>query len=1051
MHRTLERILLLKYWTYVSIQRESTFPLKLHFYDFIRSVVYCFLVFTMASPFEEETNKHLKAVWDSLSRVSSSSHHLSEVILIEGSCGERKNHLIHTLRQELERRNAYVVRLHIDRIEYTHALSPAITCVKKIFEICFNSPHKHLILNHLKEEVSMEELNTVAHVIPDFFDLLNDQASKSETQAIVNPTIFESHLVQHALRSILRVIYTELVPFVILVEDIHRASPVYLKLLTRMILSPNAKLRRQIIFTTQVSKQTSTGGVPDILHAFSDSSSISFHHIRIDEGPVGSANYVRMIIKCIDTLSDEQKKILMISSKLGSQMEAKLLQSVIMVFDQIDQINLTQPLKVVTNDTDASIVQESLLSFVSKGIMEFSDGTYNFVDDSVYESTLCLLNSDPNNAIFFFKVGRAVYHLSHGKSNLLLPAVVLLNDAKEILPKQCQLVLAQLNLKSAQQAAQGELYEQAACFTRKGLVILGFSKWNTEYALSLELTTMLAEMSLALRDYVACKAAVDEVILNATSVEDKKPVYLILLQSLQSQARYSEAIDLGIQLLQLMGEKVKNSSFRIGLAAPTSRSQFNKFAPGFLDRPSMQDPIKLEICKLLYLLGEMAWINGDIQLAMQLHCRIVNITFKYGPCEFSAQGFAALGVFFRLNDYFEDAKKSSQLAHALIEKFPTANSAMTKALMAYHVDHWSQPYRAALEVDMSFYKRAAGHNLVSIDLFSRYVQLSLSLLRGDKLSPLSEKYGELIEEGRRYGESFTVMRLQPEYQFVLNLTGESRNVLVMSGTSMTEETYLAECFEMNVDSSIFNYQKMRLSYYFNQYEKAHEAKLAYDKYDSKYQQTRATVPSAVWFGGLIGVEMYKATMKKKHLNDAKKDLLKLQKWKKVGCLNSNHMALLLEAEINAASEISNSVKLFMEAIDAANASDYAHDRALANERAAIHCLANNDTAKACDLMIEATRMYNRWNATAKVTQIHSKYPYLFYDQNSAVSSRKSSKKANDRAGVRPVLSATTMLLSSSKSGIHNMESRDMNVYSRRHQQVSRNASSTKLPNVYELN
>ncbi|KAI2506145.1 histidine kinase [Fragilaria crotonensis] len=144
--------------------------------------------------------------------------------------------------------------------------------------------------------------------------------------------------------------------------------------------------------------------------------------------------------------------------------------------------------------------------------------------------------------------------------------------------------------------------------------------------------------------------------------------------------------------------------------------------------------------------------------------------------------------------------------------------------------------------------------------------------------------------------------------------------------------------------------------------------------------------------------MFKSSSKKAFLQEAKKDLQRMRKWEKRGCTNVSHMALLLEAEIAAATRSPVALVLFQKAIESATEADYVQGRALANERAAVNCLFESNTASAGDFMVEASRMYKRWGASAKVTQINSKYPYLFYDQNSAVSSYKSNRQKRSQGG-----------------------------------------------------
>ncbi|KAI2494394.1 hypothetical protein MHU86_20123 [Fragilaria crotonensis] len=215
---------------------------------------------------------------------------------------------------------------------------------------------------------------------------------------------------------------------------------------------------------------------------------------------------------------------------------------------------------------------------------------------------------------------------------------------------------------------------------------------------------------------------------------------------------------------------------------------------------------------------------------------------------------------------------------------------------------------------------------------------------------------------------------------------------------MKEESFFAECAELNVPLDVFYFQKMKLAYYFGSFAKANECKEYFLQYSVGRWHLSASVPTAVWVGALIAIEMFKSTSKKAFLQDAKKDLQRMRKWEKRGCSNVQHMVLLLEAEIAASTCSPAALTLFQKAIESATAANYVQDRALANERAAVNCMFESNTALAGDFMVEASRMYNRWGASAKVTQINTKYPYLFYDQNSAISSFKSNRQKRLQGG-----------------------------------------------------
>ncbi|KAI2506141.1 histidine kinase [Fragilaria crotonensis] len=650
----------------------------------------------------------------------------------------------------------------------------------------------------------------------------------------------------------------------------------------------------------------------------------------------------QLVNRRVDNLSDASTKVLKVASLLGIRLRPALLEEVVCALDQVPDFDLTTSLNLESDCSKKVVVQTVLREFVCHHLMKKISHWHQFVDDAVYDAVLFLLDTDPNKAELCFRVGRVLHHLSAKDQDLLLPSVIHLNSASGILPRNSQPILAQLNLDAAKHALQVTSFSLAVDYASQGLAILGDDKWQREYALSLNLTTSLAEMALISKNYVKCKVAIDDVVRNARSVGDKLPVYYILVDSLRAQGRYNEAIKIGMQILHLLGEKTKyNRSQIVGKC----RILLNKNVANICDRPQITDTSKLEI------------------------------SLRYGPSQYSALGFAALGVGLRLNEYLDESELAGQLALALEERLPSSSGVLTGAVVYNFIDHWHHPYGAGVEWLKSAFWTARTRGSPDTAIFSASIELSLRHLSGESLLDLNLKCDAIVKDATMYGEWLSRMKILPEYQFQLNMTGTARDVEVLSGAAMKEESYFAGCAELNLPLDVFYFQKMKLAYYFGSFVKANEYKQHFLHY---------------------------ATF----LQDAKKDLQRMRKWEKRGCTNVNHMVLLLEAEIAAATRSPATAALFEKAIASATAVDYVHDRALANERAAVNCLFESNTASAADFMVEASRLYKRWGASAKVTHINTKYPYLFYDQNSAVSSSNSSRQKRLQGGPNSHRTAT---------------------------------------------
>ena len=103
--------------------------------------------------------------------------------------------------------------------------------------------------------------------------------------------------------------------------------------------------------------------------------------------------------------------------------------------------------------------------------------------------------------------------------------------------------------------------------------------------------------------------------------------------------------------------------------------------------------------------------------------------------------------------------------------------------------------------------------------------------------------------------------------------------------------------------------------------------------------------------------------------------------------NFLHYEALLEAEAARASgHVSKALKHYDRAIELAGAEGYTHIVGLANERAALCCLANEHRRMAGWYLASARATYDKWGATAKVASLDREY---------AKSSSGCSRRANE--------------------------------------------------------
>ncbi|KAI2494395.1 histidine kinase [Fragilaria crotonensis] len=702
-------------------------------------------------------SKELINVVDWFSRALNGNERF-EVVMLEGNPGEKKAQLLLELQDELDSHNSHVIRLKNDRTACSHQMSVIFEFYEQLIDLCNNAPNKDDIVKSLLEEIPRERLYLLGTVFPVIRDFLGIERPPTvppcgvvKTQTRTTP--LTDHCIEDACCDFIRFSTSKLFPVVIMFEDFHWACPELIvraqDMLSRLAAA-NCPLLVMYVDTGLANSAFAT-----LLHSLSDSS-IPIHQVNLDDDdPDGFENYTLLVNEKIDNLSEENTTILKVASLLGIRFRPALLEQVFCALDHIIYFDLTEHLNLVSNSSKEGVVQMVLREFVGHHLMAEVSHWYQFADDAVYDAVLSILDADSNQAALCFKVGRVLHHLSSQDRHLLLPSVIHLNSASGLLPRSSQPILAQLNLDAAKHAFQVTSFSLAVDYANQGLAILGDGKWQTDYALSLDMTTALAEMALTDKNYVECKVAIDEVVRNARSVGHKLPVYYILVDSLRAQGRYSEAIKIGMQILQLLGEKTKyNRSQIVGKC----RSQLKKNAASICERPQISDTSKLEVCRLLHQLGEMAWIVDDWDLALQFLCRVAQLSLQDGPSQYSALGFAALGVGLRLSDYLDESDIAGVLALALESEFPCPSAVLTGAVVYNFIDHWRHSYDAGVGRLKRSYWTARSSAILDTAIFSATFELSLRLLSGESLTDLNLMCDAIVKDATMYGERLSIIK-----------------------------------------------------------------------------------------------------------------------------------------------------------------------------------------------------------------------------------------------------------------------------------------------------
>ena len=713
-----------------------------------------------------------------------------------------------------------------------------------------------------------------------------------------------------------------------------------------------------------------------------------------------------IVVEEIQQLSPKTQYMLKVASCLGAQFCVVTLTCIMAHIDQVDvddYLTLDATVYAPSSEQTDSTIKMLQEATILRLIMKYRDTLYAFEHDQVQQAAYTLIPDGSDKLEMHFKIGKILHQFRLGfgtnhSETLPLLAVTQLNQGSAlIMDTRVKVQLAQLNLDAANSVLVKSGFATAIEYLQQGIDLLDpKERWLEHYDLALQLSSTLAEISYSCRDFVRCKHNIDDVVQHGRCFQDKFSVYYTLIQSLYSQHRIDEAIDVGLQVLDVLGEKLVPSTLRFVSNLRKFRSTINNQSmEEICNCPVLKLKEKMQANKILRSLTMLTWFSNRADLMVHLQMRLVHITLKYGASSHSSFGFASLGMIFGANGYFTEAYRAGVVAINMAEKFHPQNcDAMTSSLVHTMLNHWQRPYKESIAPLLRAHQSAiASGDIEGAVLTANFYIISLRVSGEnlDKINADTQRFAELMHDydTTHVSVRFVLLLLKPFWQWNLNLAGEAKNPLKLTGKAMNEDDFAADCIDANnvrAMEAVYT-AKMNLGYYFGDIKVAYEASQNLEKIDHSKTCPTLNWASRFLFCGLIEFEMYRQTKNKKHLQNATKCISKLQKWQKSGTPNVEHAILLLKAEmVSLGSNGKERNAAFDTAILSCRRAECPQNEALANQRAAVFCLQDGDTPSACDYMVNAKLLYSKWGATALVEYIKRKYSYLFYDHHTSESS-----------------------------------------------------------------
>ena len=530
--------------------------------------------------------------------------------------------------------------------------------------------------------------------------------------------------------------------------------------------------------------------------------------------------------------------------------------------------------------------------------------------------------------------------------------------------------IAELNLIAAQKAKAAAAYGAAVAYCEAGLTLLLDDSWKTDYELTLNLYVAAVEAQYLNTNYELAERLSDVVLKQAKTMLDQVKIYEIKIQIYTAQNQLQKAIDIGLQFLGMLGVSLSHS--------PPKNCRVEDLEK----MPLMALPDKLAALRILIILSPPAY-NANPSLVPLLTFTMVNLCMSYGNSPLAAYAYAFYGMLLcaALGD-IEQGYQFGQLALQVLEPFNAkAIKGKIHHLFNVGIRHWKEPAWQTLEAWLTTIQLTLDTGDIEYACYAAMGYCIDLFLVGEPLTSVHQQQLNYINLMQKLKQTFPLNATKLWGQLVLNLMGEGVDRQFLNGELCQEEQLLPILLQTNNLQTLFvlYFAKTRLSYLFKDYPQAvTNAEIA-----SNYEQAMAgllPIAEYYFYYSLALLALYPVcqnSQQKQYLKKVTANQQKLKIWANHAPMNFQHKYDLVEAErARILNKYWKATELYERALQGAQENHYIQEEALAYELAAEFYLAQGREKIAQTYIQEAHYSYTRWEATAKVEDLESRYPQL---------------------------------------------------------------------------
>lgn len=709
-----------------------------------------------------------------------------------------------------------------------------------------------------------------------------------------------------------------------------------------------------------------------------------------------SENVVELVTERIRLLPEENQKIIFSAACIGNRFSINTLRGVCdLEYEKLVELlklvmikGLIMPIGNALNFLELSECQFESEKFREVGI------SFRFAHDRIQQAAYHLY-SEQSRLELNYRLGWYFYNDNERVlESKIFDVVNHLNAATELLcDASDRKLLSELNLQALQKAKGCGSYSTALNYGEVAVKLME-ENWTSEYHdYYVVLHTQLAEVSYLSADYERMEEHIEIVLNNAKTLMDRVAILEKRINGYNAKQDLSASIEVGLEALALLGVKVNPDPSRIDFVRAFIRLKMATWGKDLRDqvnKPNMNDEKSEAVLRIITSLSAAAFLRSK-HLVSLLGINATLICLQRGNNRFGAIGFRAMSMLYA--GPFEKFDVAAVYGEVAVElaKNSDYKPMYPKSLFAYNIfiKHWTNPLIDTVSPLYECYHLSMDSGAPEGGIICYVHAIAIDLYAGRNLSQIRDHCNRVIVLIKEYNMGVQTEGLSITTQLTDNLLNEKEDNTLFAGPYYDEKGRLDEHLSTNGRTLVCSLvmDKILLALIFEKQDAlASLADCLFRYIDGIRGIARVPLSHFIMaLSYLYCLDTVEKTMQRKYLKRIKVHLKKIKIYRRHCEVNNAHRCYLVEAEIQQwRGEIFNAEQSYDKAIEAAKASKFIQEVALAEEFAGRFYLRQNRNLVAATYFLKAKKSYHSWGARAKVQQMELKYQMLFDAQGVTV-------------------------------------------------------------------